>query len=282
MSSMTVFSQYEEPTTTFLDVMEDDDSCAASLITEDLLALASRMILDTVAPYTRYSAAGECFLCVHQTEYKFLLGSPHWQDVLQHYVKSLADVLTDLEREDTEAMHQGYGISTLLSDRFELFPHVCSRCGKYDCGGDDECEWFFGEANVHKSMKVNVMRQRESQIHSGPCHCVQVRSKRRICLLCPNKSASCGFCGLCCRLPQCTSKHRRRGYVNCPSTVCACQFCNAVPDRVWGNCNFCAFCCTNIECSHNGGPIVTNIRHKFVNLSLPSLLWTASSHDFVE
>ncbi len=161
-SSIPVFRQYEEPTTTFMDVIEQECMSAACYVVQDLLTLAARIVLDMVADYTKNSPPG-CVFCQHDMEFSHVLQSSKWQSLLHEYVNSLAEDLIEMEREDTEmheeALSRGYNNSSLLSDRFDVFPHVCARCGVFDCEGEEDCEWYFGEAAVHKCMRAAVVKQ---------------------------------------------------------------------------------------------------------------------------
>ena len=265
-SSIPVFRQYEEPTITFMDVIEQECPIAPSYVVQDLVTLAARIVLDRITPYTTKPSA-ECFFCQHQEEFIHLLESSEWQSLLHVYVKSLAEDLIEMEREDIEmhavALRQRYDNSSLLCDRFDVFPHVCLRCGVVDCEGKAGCEWYFGEANIHKSMKAAVIEQRESRIGNAPCACRVLRRTRRTCLLCSNKSSRCGFCGLCCASPECTVSHRRARFSPVPAlaVTCICEFCNAAPSVF---CDCCEFCCRNVVCSHHGGKVKTEVKHCLV------------------
>lgn len=272
-SSIRVFQQYEEPTTTFMDVIEQECTAAPSYVAQDLVTMAARMVLDSLTSYTTEPSTGwfltGCFFCQHKAEFTRLLESSEWQSSLDVYIGSLAYDLVEMEREDNEmhadALRQGYDNSSLLSDRFDVFPHVCWRCGVVDCEGEDGCEWFFGEANVHKAMKADVIKQRQSCVPPGPCTCRLLRHKRKTCLLCSNKSSRCGFCGLCCASKECTAGHRRKGFrhVSAVTATCSCDFCDAAPSH---SCDCCEFCCRNFECSHHGGKVKTKLKHRFVQL----------------
>lgn len=266
-NSADIFSEYTEPTCTFDEVGEDKDSFGAYCVLKDLLTLLSRNILDTAAQKPSLLMV-DCFLCEYQTQYTQLLMSLTWQDLLHRYIQSLAERLIRLHKttcgEDGRLMADSYEVAA------QTFPDVCQRCGVEQCNASENCEWYVGEAHVHKLLKSEVIRQRESCMKDGTCTCIHARTKRHVCFLCPNKASSCGLCGLCCVSPDCTAKHRRkcvpRVYSRPASVTCACQLCNAAPSEFCQFCQYCAAGCRQVTCHHHGGPIKTSISHQFVTV----------------
>ena len=136
-----------------------------------------------------------------------------------------ARLATDLTDLYNDHLDSRYGVPCDLV--LKLLPGTCLRCGTFECDESSSCEWICGEDVVAQQMQQQLLEQHMTLLKArGPCGC---RRKKK----------------------EPDNIHKR----------CACACCNNTAPEL---CDFCGKCCRAVYCSHNGGPLQPQIRHRFV------------------
>ena len=194
------FEKHTEPTSTLFSICEIEE-CGSFVIPDLITLLAHQLMTKEQLPIPH----DHCYICEQRDKIFEHLKSPDWLCLLEEYVLMLVDALEELYEDSREEDQlSGYQNATYMSERWNLFPFICGRCGDLSCDHSELCKWYFAEKLTIERKREEVLQQRIAE--KAKCQCNNIKHDRKQtcrCEKCNNTPSSCGYCRKCCLAPTC-------------------------------------------------------------------------------